>query len=361
MQKKLIALAVASLITAPALAQSNVSIYGIVDMGYSWTGKNVNSGIGSRVGLDSGLQSTSRIGFTGTEDLGNGLKASFVLERGLSADTGEDHGGWDRQAFLALSGNFGTAAFGRQWTPEDTFITTYDPFDIMVVGASWNVWKYDDQLQNLAAYVSPDWNGFSFAAGYTHSGGWDESIDNDGDIRVFAIAPQYTVGNFSVGLNYHQAKWKESGNALDGEKVKVIDLFGSYDFGVAKLSAGYGVRKASEHDFLQYFNEGEDTKQWLVAVSAPIGANGRLMASYTHRKTDAYNTGDDDAKARQWAIGYTYDLSKRTNLYASYVTIKNNSAGKESLRAGGNMGSGLGINPSDGYQRGMTVGIRHLF
>ena len=82
MQKNLIALAVAGLAALPAFAQSNVTIYGLVDMGYKWSGDNMDDRVSSRSALDSGMSAGSRLGFKGTEDLGNGMKAGFVLEQG---------------------------------------------------------------------------------------------------------------------------------------------------------------------------------------------------------------------------------------------------------------------------------------
>ena len=88
MQKNLIALAVAGLAALPAFAQSNVTVYGLVDMGYKWSGDNMDDRVSSRSALDSGMSAGSRLGFKGTEDLGNGMKAGFVLEQGLNLDTG---------------------------------------------------------------------------------------------------------------------------------------------------------------------------------------------------------------------------------------------------------------------------------
>jgi predicted porin len=100
MKKKLLAPALASLIAAPAFAQSEVSIFGTVDMGYRWSGNNIDSTVSSRSRIDSGTSVPSRIGFRGSESLGNGLTASFILEAAINTAGGEllGGGGFSRQA-----------------------------------------------------------------------------------------------------------------------------------------------------------------------------------------------------------------------------------------------------------------------
>lgn len=337
---------------------SNIKFYGRFDMGYSLLGRNTNKGTGSRQALDS---FDNYIGLVWQDDINDWLKARVVLERGLSLDTGYDHGGWNRETSVALiSDDYGAASFGRMWAPAEYMFRKYDPFgDIATATAgSVHTWKYDDQLQNLARYTSPEIYGFSVDTGYTLSGGWDESIDNDGDIRVFFVSPRFKYEGFEVDFNFGYAKWYQSGNFLDRESVKTYEVMAAYDFGFARLSGGLGWRRASEHDFLQYFNEGKNSFQYMLGLTVPVFENGRLMAAYTHRETEAYTRGDDDARVKQYSIGYAHDLSPNTTAYLAYSYVDNNDAAKTSLRAGGNMGSGLGLNPSDGYQNAFTAGLR---
>lgn len=361
MQKKLIALAVAGLVSVPAFAQSNVTIYGIVDMGYVYRGDNVADGIKSRSGIDSGVANGSRIGFKGTEDLGNGLKAGFVLEQGILADTGSSAQGgktFGRQSFVSLSGGFGTVALGRQYAPGYLLLDSVDPFSTGTVGQSNNVYLGEVRLNNLVAYVSPSWGGFNVTAGYTFN-----ALDNEQsprvsgfetDVRAWAISPKYVNGPLMVGLNLHEIKDKGS-----DDKVRVYDLGGSYNFGVAKVGAIFGLRRADGIDFGQ-FAAGEDTKQWMLGVTVPVGASSNVLASYGQRKTDIAGSSKD-AKVSQWALGYEHWLSKRTGVYATYADINNNKAAEES-GDGALIGSvGDATSAGDGYQRGFNVGVRHLF
>jgi predicted porin len=123
MQKKLIALAVASLASGAAFAQTNVTMYGIADAGYVWSqGDALVTGTNKFSGIQSGLLSGSRLGFKGEEALGNGLKAIFTLEYGAEhrqqlrrRATGGSLNA--RQQFVGLAGGFGTVALGRQYSP----------------------------------------------------------------------------------------------------------------------------------------------------------------------------------------------------------------------------------------------------
>ncbi|MDR0673874.1 MAG: porin, partial [Zoogloeaceae bacterium] len=128
MQKKLIALAVATLASGAVLAQSNVTVYGTVDVGYTNRGDAIHSS-GSTNQINSGQSDTSKIGFTGVEDLGNGNKVLFVLEAGFHADDGTINDQlFSEQAFLGLTGNWGTSIAGRLVAPRHGFLASIDPF-----------------------------------------------------------------------------------------------------------------------------------------------------------------------------------------------------------------------------------------
>ncbi len=138
MQKKLIALAIAGLVSAPAFAQSNVTIYGVADayMGFGDHGAN------DMAAVSSGGLSGSRIGFRGAEDLGNGLKAVFTYEQGfdlddsVNSDASQGLGGKARQSFVGLGGSFGTVSLGRQYAPGYDNIVDAFGNSLLLVAAS---------------------------------------------------------------------------------------------------------------------------------------------------------------------------------------------------------------------------------
>ncbi|MDR2031406.1 MAG: porin [Azoarcus sp.] len=376
MQKKLIALAVAGLVSAPAFAQSNVTIYGSIDYGYTLQGRSIYDDVDHRSAIDSGISKSNRLGFKGTEDLGNGLKAVFVLESGITGDGTKDSlwgGAGARQAYAGLVGGFGTVAFGRQYTPQHLFTSAVDPFGKNGLGSAKNVYVGDDRLDNLVAYISPNWGGFSFVTGGTLAYEGNEPVENDNggtnlnNVRVWAIAPSFAQGPVFVAVNYHVAHVNTSSIV---DSLKVWDAFFSYDFGPVKLSAIYGQRKTE----LTGGSDDVKVKQWLFGGSVPFGASDKVLFSYTHRKSeglDALNI-DDDASLGQWAVGYEHSLSKRTALYVQYAHQHQNSAQKSlgndpvfnqatGARASSVGYSNLGHSVSSGYRQGLAFGLRHDF
>ncbi|AWI76843.1 porin [Parazoarcus communis] len=331
MQKKLIALAVAGLMSAPAFAQSNVTVYGLFDIGLAHYSDSATSGKANRTALDQGFLNGSRLGFKGVEDLGNGLKASFQYEFNVGVDNGGDVGG-GRQTVLALSGNFGTLALGRQYTPQFNLYGEVDPFGAGSVANVANISRVQTRLDNLVAYVSPSFSGFNVTAGYTMQASGQE-VDNDNGVRVWAVSPVYKNGPIYVGLNYHVAK----DDATNAEVQKRMDIGASYDFGMVKVSGTYG-RDNSE----TLAGVDNAAKYWMLGVSAPVGV-GKVMASYNSYKDLDGLKGEAD----MWAVGYEHPLSKRTKVYAIYASIDNDDTTKS-------------VDGSD-YQKGLQVAIQHRF
>jgi len=368
MQKKLIALAIAGLVSAPAFAQSNVTIYGLVDMGFAYRTDNIVSTVGSKSAIDSGMAAGNRIGFKGTEDLGNGLKAGFVVEQGFFADsgTGRSDGLASRQSYLSLSGGFGTVAVGRMYSPQDSMYFRFDPFGNGTVGQMSNIATKEVRLNNAVAYISPSFSGLSVTLGYStdvgenQSGGsfgndvaggasvGNEAAGNVGDVRAWVINPMYTNGPLTVALNYHEVEAAK----ISDNKTKVFDIGGSYDFGVVKLAGMYGTREDDD----TVAGVATDIQQWFVGITVPVGAAGKVLAGYGQAENDA--TGANGADAEMWSIGYNHALSKRTGLYAVYADVSN---------SGGVANTGLNKSLGDasysgqGYQEGFQVGVRHSF
>ena len=340
MQKKLIALAVAGLVSAPAFAQSNVTVYGVVDayVGFGSHGDNDFSGVNS-----AGL-SGSRIGFRGTEDLGNGLKAVFTVEQGFAVDSGTGLGDASRQAFVGLNGGFGTVSLGRQYAPGYHATANYDVFGAaavsplaILVGApsAINGTFYED---GVAVETLPKLNGLSIAP--NSAARWNNSVaytgsfsgltvrgiysanavetntyKQDGDDIVRTAKPRdddawglgvdYANGPLAVGAVYHYLK----GSTNQKEWL----LAGSYDFGVVKLLASY-----QEGDNASFVKD-LDVKVWQVGALVPVSAAGNVHVAYGEAKYDL----EGSAKAKSFGVAYTHALSKRTTAYAGANYTKN--------------------------------------
>jgi predicted porin len=353
MQKKLIALAVAALASGAAFAQSNVTIYGTVDVGFAHRGDNITKGVNSQNAINSGQSSDSLIGFKGVEDLGNGNKALFVLEAGFHADDGNQNNGgqlFDEQAFLGLTGNWGTAIAGRLVAPRYGFLVALDPFGAGTVASYRNVFNDIgafgvrladvDRVDNAVAYVSPTFSGFNVTAAYSTNAIGQEVLDKDGEARTIALLPRYTNGPLDIGVSYQRVKVDAGAPIPVDLKSTNTTIGASYDFGVVKLSAFYDKWKEKE-------TFDTTLKTWLVGASVPFGKHA-IQVSYTQSKLDG-----DDGKAKQWGLGYTYSLSKRTNFYAAYADINNDDGRGTSV--------GDATNNGQDYQNGLQFGLKHTF
>ncbi len=384
MQKKLIALAVAGLASTAAFAQTNVTIYGIIDYGYSYRfdGRSVNAALPGTPGtdtpnsnsrLDSGQESGNRLGFKGTEDLGNGMKAVFLAEMGFNADTGSAAQGgltFGRQIYAGLSGKFGTVVGGRLYTPYYTQMLKYDPFANGTMGAYSNVWTPVSagittgaaggglmnpiRVDNAVAYISPSFGGFTVTGAFSNNaGGGDTLAGNSANNTVYAIAGAYDGGAFSAGANYH---YIAIGSGLPNiDKVENFTLGLGYDFKFMKLTGTYSWNEA---DYTLVGSKAATLNNYLLGASAPFG-KWTVKGSYIYSDGNTAAGGD----AQQVALGVDYNLSKRTNLYSAYSWIDNSDARFNGVGDASNTGF---YGASNGYsagvwQQGFQVGVRHMF
>ena len=383
MQKKLIALAIAGLMSAPAFAQSNVTLYGTVDFGFVSMGGADGTYVdpdghtrrySTRNSFDSGVSKNNRIGFRGTEDLGNGLKAVFVLETGLNGDSGSMFRDANaRQTYAGLAGGFGTVAIGRQYTPQHVYTAAVDPFAKNGLGNTGNVQFQDRRLNNLLAYISPDFGGFKFITGYSWAGIGEEALQNDDDLRVWAFAPSFTWNNLFVAANYHNVRFNR--NKVTGDKstslVHAYDLFASYDFGFVKLGSTLG-RRVTKKNVLWAGDNNSRITQFMFGATFKITPNDAIQTSYSRASENRVWDGQDGKpRIDQWAIGYSHNLSKRTALYGQFAIIGRNSWYKDGngFHTAGDIGPVGNVNAgylpdianTAQYRRGFTIGFRHDF
>lgn len=364
MKKSLIALAVLAA-SGAAMAQSSVTLFGVVDAGVTYV-----DGFNNWTGLTSGNQLTSRIGFRGTEDLGGGLKANFWLEAGLNLDNGDGNSGYSaagdgssfafkRRSTVGLEGGFGEVRLGRELTAAYNAVARYDVFGSVGLGAS-QLWANggngdaagavnnaarttDQRVSNAVTYVSPNFAGFKVAANY----GFGEVAGQNSQRRYMGLGATYDNGPLSLGLSGEQLSRTDS--LTTSGDITAWSLGGSYDLGVVKLLAGYRQSTVDNPTF----GTGADAKRkgYMLAVTAPVGP-GLVRASY-NRYQDK-QTGLADAKADHFAVGYIYSLSKRTSVYGTYAYLKNKNNG---TRFTINGDAGL----DNGKQQGLQVGIAHTF
>jgi len=313
MKKSLLALAVLGAFAGAASAQSSVNVYGVVDLGISH--RDMGAATGSMISMEQGIQSGSRLGFKGTEDLGGGLSANFVLESGIKADSGgfaQGNTGFARQTWVGLNGGFGTVRLGRQYTPIFEALDSIDPFGTGLTdngsGAAGlmtnTAYGFDNRMSNTIAYWIPSMNGFSGQVSY----GFGENPVSESRSRQYGLSFGYANGPVNVVLAHHNMN-----NATNTNTMKNTLLGGTYNFGPAIGHLAYGVNKDDIAGAT-----GVDTRDIMAGVTVPFGANS-LFASYIRKDNKRVANSD----VNQIAVGYTYALSKRTNFYTSYSRTDN--------------------------------------
>ncbi|SFU28955.1 porin [Pseudoduganella namucuonensis] len=358
MKKTLISIAVLGAMSNVALAQTNVTIYGIVDAGLV---SERGGKAGNVTKVSSGVGSASRIGFRGTEDLGGGLSAVFVLESGFAADTGvgDAAGLFQRQSYVGLSSKTaGSVTLGRQYTPAYlTLATVADPFAAGLAGSAKNLFGASGgnvRFSNAVNYKSPNVNGFS---GEFQYGVGEQAESNAG--RQLGLG----VGYENKGLNVRVAYNNRNNDTATGlapvvnrDSARTTIVAANYNFNVVKAFAAYSKDKGPGSSPLPNATAytatavaaSNDSDTVLVGATAPIGAAGTLIASYI-RKDDNEVANRD---ANQWALGYSHALSKRTSSYVAYAKIKNKRGA--SYTVGNNSEAGSG-------DKAFNVGVKHMF
>jgi predicted porin len=335
MKKSLLALAVLGAFAGAASAQSSVTIYGIVDTSIA----HIDNGNDSVNSLRSGNNNSSRIGFKGAEDLGNGLKATFVLENGINTDDGtsaDSTASFSRLSYVGLEGSFGAVRLGKQNTQIKTAMSQIDPFEtggvVNAIGlfgatsglpttglgttASPTVQQtpgnaIPERVANQITYTTPNVAGFSGSVGYT----FGEVAGDNGANRSWGAQLGYVNGPLNVQFGYNDQDLSPS-QTVELSKTKIGFLGATYDFGVVKLHAAYGQKK---YDLENPTFEDFKVKAALVGVTVPFGAS-KIRAEYIHNNDDRSATDRDN---NVMALSYTYSLSKRTTLYATYARIDN--------------------------------------
>ncbi len=335
MKKSLIALAIVSSFAGPAFAQSSVQIFGTVDAGLEM----VSSGGVDTTKLNSGQNGDSNIGFKGTEDLGGGLKAEFLLEAGVNVDTGENSQDsfFDRQSYIGVSSSAGTVRLGNQYSPIRTANVALDPFARAGAGNSARILgngSLSERTANAVTYISPDVSGLQATVQY----GLGETADSASDNSYVGFGLSYKTGPLMLTLAHGQQN--VDGAGVDEDR-KDLQVGGTYDFGVAKGFVSYLESKATD----SVANTSDKAKGYLLGVSVPMGAHS-FVASYATNKI----SGVSDSTSNQLALGYNYALSKRTSAYASVAHVTNDT----NASLAGASANGENVNR---YQ----VGLRHSF
>jgi predicted porin len=327
----LVAIAAAATVAGPVVAQSSVTIYGVVDA-YG----QVLDGAARQGRLQSGGLAGSRLGFRGSEDLGGGLRAFFVLESGFNVDDGSiGQGGtfWGRQAFVGLNSRYGQLSFGRQYSSLYTATADYSIFSSSPAGPSTALIGgfgngYEPvrgasntatppaagatgnggpaRINNSLRYATPAWYGLSASALY----GAGEVAGSTEDSRVFDLGLRYTAGGLDVLVSYLDDK-ATGAAAAPLTNAATATLAATYSWQPLRLAAGY----------LQFNDKrgtNQDGKGYWIGADYSLGDH-LLKAQYVENKPEF----GADNKSMAFGVGWVYSMSKRSALYSSLTRFDN--------------------------------------
>jgi predicted porin len=352
----------ATFFAGAACAQSNVNLFGVVDLGVAH-----GSGSGaSATQLANGGLAASRVALKGAEDLGGGLKAGFWVESGFNADSGsgqatntnnQSNGSagagaltWNRRSHVSVGGNWGELRLGRDFLPQYLNIADFDPFDLSGTGASQvlnsaitgaTLVRASNSVSYLyghgfnAANIGYGPGGFSGSGFQLHAtyyfgenaSGTATSKDGSGHGLRAVYSTGKLVVSGALGATHYAAG-----------KVQQNNVGASYDFGVAHVMGMYEWdRNGAVHG-----------KGWIAGAKVPAGT-GYARIAYSRYSTDA--AGNPTAK--KWAVGYVYPMSKRTELYTAAAHVSNAGPSAQALNGA--------VTAAGKSSSGFDLGVKHSF
>jgi predicted porin len=352
----IVALAALTSFASVAHAQANVEVFGLLDLSYVYT---TAAGGGSQRQLDADGNTSSRLGFKGSEDLGGGLRANFWLEAAVAPDSGAggstssnniDSGGsgltFNRRSTVSLDGKWGELRLGRDYVPSfNNLAVAMHPFGTNGVGSSAQLFYQ------------------------VNTGGTTARTNVRASNAINYLLP------LELGGVYGQVMYAmgEQISGLPGSKSDDGTYFGGrigYRSGPLNLAAASGTTKYSTGDFTQsnfainyqvgpaklMYLWGKNVVGVTNTVANMIGTQwqvgqGEVRFAYTTLKAEA--VAND---ATQWAIGYVYLMSKRSALYANYSVVYNEGTGTKFT-----VGSGNAVKDPGGNSTGYQLGMRHSF
>lgn len=295
MKKTALVAALAALSAAPAFAQSSVTLWGRINT----TVESQKQGTQDRKVVVQ--NNSSRLGLKGTEDLGGGLKASFSLEHGLNSDNGAATEGttfWNRASWVQLEGSFGGVRLGK-WFPGSYFATAdYVSMHNHDTGTSAdNLYGTRFTTNNKVSYFTPTVSGFNAEVGVAAGEGAQP--------RAIDVAVNYDMGPLHAGFGY--------------EKV-----------GAYKQYAIRGLYELGAITFGGYYQR-EDIDGFKSRDVGRVAAMYTLGQSEFHLNVGGSKAGGNGAfrfgGAKQYTLGYNYNLSKRTKVYGFYTKTDYNGTG----------------------------------
>mgnify|MGYP001826463814 CR=1 FL=1 len=255
----------------------------------------------------------SRIGFKGSEDLGNGLKLVWKVESGVNVAGGGSSGGsyWTaRNAYIGLAGGWGTFLYGRHDTPLKMSTGKLDLFSDELADYNATAGFVDRRVDDAIAYISPSWGGLTLAGAVIPGGDYE---NGDGDFADgYSVAAMWTLNSIYLAAAYEDfTDLRDDFRWPNGKSYKneIWRLGGGWDIGNFFIG---GVWENED------YGQKDDLDKWQVSGSYKFG-NNKVKAMYSDRDwdSDLEDLWDNDDAA--WAVGWDYSFSKRSKMYAQYA------------------------------------------
>ena len=374
MKKSLFAIAAVTAFAGAAQAQSSVTVYGILDVGFTGRTETLSTGrnqvkTNSTSFNGTGNETTSRLGFRGTEDLGGGTSAFFTAEFQLYPTegrlSGNTNGGLlNRQTFVGLAQKgIGRAAIGTQYTPIHLAIGRNDPGqqNNVLGDVVYAPTATQGSAQNSAAYTVRQNNALTASterlAGFTVSGMYvnnntSTSTNSNANQQGYGLAINYVWKKLNVDLVSQSFKSENqtlgvrtpaalpSGFDINGNNITDTQMYAGamYDFGMLKAYAQYVNRKATS---------GVNSNNYVKRSAQNIGVRGNITpkiepwAMIGSGSFKAFGDGGPTSNFTGWQVGSNYILSKRTNLYAIYGASQTSSNSTTASASGSQYAVGL--------------------
>jgi len=392
MNKKLMALAVAGALTAPAAALAQVQIYGRANVGlntYSATGATAGSASDFKnrnVVYDSG----SRVGFRGTEDLGGGLKAVYVIESGVNIDTGTGNGQANlantstgtfatRDSYAGLEGNWGRVTFGRQSIFWGSGViaqsgTNYINVDVATTGALGRVVGPTARTNNVLAYNSPTINGFNWTASYAPNSE-ATGVNLNTNAKIWGVTGRYFgIVNAQVDYAVNDKTPITGSTTPTTQKLTGLKVGVGYPYAPGAQIAVIFISEKNE-------NVNSTTAQAGFTVTGDSVKAKGVFVNWEHtfgtfqalaefgkiqKATGCTGTNCDNTGATGLMVAGRYLMSKRTAVYASINKIRNDNNATFDISGGGvssasASGSFLPTGSAGADPQMVAVGVIHNF
>ena len=376
MQKKIIALAIASALVAPAAFAdtSNVTVYGKADMSYDYITTGTSAAAAAGVSKGNVSSNVSKLGLKGSEDLGDGLSAIWQIEQQINIDNSGATGNGlaTRNTFLGLKSNsIGTVLMGRHDTPYKISTRALDIFGDNIadnrslmggVSGRTAAASFDGRQTDVIAYITPSFSGFTGAIAYVNlneaatTAATVANFAAQGKANALSLAAMYSAAPFYASLAYEE-------HIIGNNATLGATPFAGSKEKATKLGLGY----KADAFLVNFVYEKTSDNMTLTTGANKFGHSAYYLAGqYNISSTDAvklaYGKSNQigavlNSGAKQYSLGYEHAMSKRTKLYAMYSKINNQAGASNSFsQTTAVSANGVGASPSV-----ISVGMSHSF